>query len=196
MNSERRKAAGRRGGFTIAEMVVATVLSGILAMLLAGAVAAFARPAAEVDGRTRLALEASLTAEALARDLGGYLVPDDTGSRGSLQDCRLTGDPPTTDSSVLTLTFSGVGEVSQYTVAYRRVGTELVRDQSPGQSGVVVAQHVADFLVAPESDGPKITLTLQYPDPKLDPDSPDRGAVPSFRGVYVLHVQWPTWPGS
>ena len=61
-------------GFTIAEMVVAIFLTALLAVLMAEAAAIFARPAAEVDGRTRLALEASLAAEALARDLSGYLA--------------------------------------------------------------------------------------------------------------------------
>ncbi len=170
---------------------MATVLSGILALLLAGAVAAFARPAAEVDGRTRLALEASLAAEALCRDLGGYLTPDGGGSRGTLADCRLTGAPPTDVGAALTLTFSGLGEVSQYTVTYQQVGTELVRSQTPGTAPVAVARHVAGFLVEPGAGGPKITLTFQYPDPRPDPAAPGRGAVPSFQGVYVFQVQWP-----
>ena len=70
-------------GFTIIEMVVAIFLTALLAVLMATAVATFARPAAEVDGRTRLALEASLAAEALARDLGGYLA-DNSGIPGTL----------------------------------------------------------------------------------------------------------------
>ena len=78
----RGSVPGHRG-FTIVEMVVATFLTALLALLLAAAVATFARPAAEVDGRTRLALEASLAAEALARDLGGYLV-DTSGAPGNL----------------------------------------------------------------------------------------------------------------
>ncbi|WP_148595598.1 hypothetical protein [Aquisphaera giovannonii] len=189
-------AGGGRGGFTIAEMVVATLLSGLLALLLAGAVAAFARPAAEVDGRTRLALEASLAAEALARDLGGYLTPDGGGSRGSLEDCRLTGSPPAVAGPALTLTFSGVDGVGQYTVTYQQAGTELVRSQTPGAGPVAVARHVAGFLVEPEAAGPKVTLTLQHPDPGPGPNPQGRGPFPSFRGVYVFHVQWPTWPES
>ena len=71
-------------GFTIVEMVVTIFLTALLAVLLATAAVTFARPAAEVDGRTRLALEAGLAAEALARDLSGYLA-DNSGVPGTLK---------------------------------------------------------------------------------------------------------------
>ena len=79
-------------GFTIAEMVVAIFLTALLAVLMAAAAATFARPAAEVDGRTRLALEASLAAEALARDLSGYLA-DNSGNPGNLTQYQFSPYP-------------------------------------------------------------------------------------------------------
>ena len=98
-------------GFTIIEMVVATFLVALLALLLAAAVATFARPAAEVDGRTRLALEASLAAEALARDLGGYLV-DTSSAPGNLQQYPFSSWSLSSDGSILFLNFQGAPRTS------------------------------------------------------------------------------------
>ena len=93
-------------GFTITEMVIGTFLMALLGVLLATAVATFARPAAEVDGRTRLALEASLAAEALARDLSGYLA-DDKGIPGSLTQYQFSNWVPSSDGTTLVLNFQG-----------------------------------------------------------------------------------------
>ena len=94
-------------GFTIAEMVVAIFLTALLAVLMAAAAATFARPAAEVDGRTRLALEASMAVEALARDLSGYLadnadISGNPGNPGNLTQYYFYNWVPGNDSLVLT----------------------------------------------------------------------------------------------
>ena len=87
-------------GLTIAEMVVAIFLTALLAVLMAAAAVTFARPAAEVDGRTRLALEASLAAEALARDLSGYLA-DNSDNPGFLTQYQFHNWIPANGSLVL-----------------------------------------------------------------------------------------------
>ena len=93
-------------------MVVATFLTALLALLLAAAVATFARPAAEVDGRTRLALEASMHTEALARDLGGFLAdvdyPPDSGPKpGTLNDYQLVWSFSSDGNNILFLNYQG-----------------------------------------------------------------------------------------
>src|SRR5271166_1785509 len=93
-------------GFTIAEMVVAIFLTALLAVLMAAAAATFARPAAEVDGRTRLALEASMAAEALARDLSGYLA-DNSGVPGTLTQYQFSNWIPASDGTMLVLNYQG-----------------------------------------------------------------------------------------
>jgi type II secretory pathway pseudopilin PulG len=171
-------------GFTIIEMVVATFLTALLALLLAAAVATFARPAAEVDGRTRLALEASLAAEALARDLGGYLI-DASGASSTLQQYQFSNWSFSSDGAILFLNYQGITPGPPYQiVTYQQQDVRLVRTQLSDGLQTVVAQHVTGFAVQPGPDDPsqaQITLTLTYPDP-----SSPRKTNPSFSGTYVF----------
>ena len=179
----RGSVPGHRG-FTIIEMVVATFLAALLALLLAAAVATFARPAAEVDGRTRLALEANMAAEALARDLGGYLV-DTAGNPGTLQQYQFSSWSFSSDGSTLFLNYQGAAPGPPYQiVTYQQQGVRLVRTMLSSGLQTVVAQHVTGFLVQPGPDDPsqaQISLTLSYPDP-----SSPRMSNPSFSGTYVF----------
>jgi type II secretory pathway component PulJ len=171
-------------GFTIIEMVVATFLTALLALLLAAAVATFARPAAEVDGRTRLALEASLAAEALARDLGGYLV-NASSAPGTLQQFQFSSWSFSSDGTILFLNYQGAIPGPPYRiVTYQQQDSRLVRTQLSDGLQTVVARNVTDFLVQPDPDDPshaRICLTLSYPDP-----SSPRKSNPSFSGTYVF----------
>jgi Tfp pilus assembly protein PilW len=172
-----------RRGFTITEMVIATFLSAFLALLLAAVVATFARPAAEVDGRTRLALEASLAAEALARDLGGY-VADNGGTPGNLTQYKynLTAWPPN-PGSMLLLNFQGANSGSPVIVTYQQNSQyQLVRTSS-NSGTTVVAQYVTGFQVSPpdSSNHVQIQLTLTYPDP-----SSQRYPFPNFSATYTF----------
>lgn|SRR5208282_4360372 len=175
-------------GFTITEMVIGTFLMALLAVLLAAAVATFARPAAEVDGRTRLALEASLAAEALARDLGGYLA-DNSGVPGTLTQYQFSNWIPSSDGTTLVLNYQGTPPAPvSVSVTYQQQNYQLVRIL--GNSVQTVAVHVTSFnasLCNPDgSPNPagtcvKIEITLTYPDP-----SSPRQSNPSFSGTYVL----------
>jgi prepilin-type N-terminal cleavage/methylation domain-containing protein len=64
----------RRRGYTLIEMAVTSFLMTLLSMLLILAWKAFGVPAVEVESRARVAAAASLAAESLGRDLGGYQV--------------------------------------------------------------------------------------------------------------------------
>jgi type II secretory pathway component PulJ len=178
-----RRASTRRG-FTITEMVIAAFLSAFLALLLAAAVATFARPAAEVDGRTRLALEASLAAEALARDLGGFLA-DNSGNPGTLIQYKFASWSFSSDGTTLFLNFQGTTPGPPYViVTYQQQGYQLVRTQLTSGTQTVVASHVTKFFVQPDpnnANNAQIQLTLTYPDP-----SGPRNPFPSFSGTYVF----------
>src|SRR5271165_2672056 len=186
-------------GFTIAEMVVAIFLTALLAVLMAAAAATFARPAAEVDGRTRLALEASLAAEALARDLSGYLA-DNSGVPGTLTQYQFSNWIPASDGS-LVLNYQGGPSPApaSVSVTYQQQNYGLVRTLSSPVQSVVVASHVTGFNASlcnpdgtpnPAGSNVVIEITLTYP----DPSSPRQGN-PKFSGTYVLiGVQPPPLP--
>src|SRR5271166_299813 len=188
-----------RRGFTITEMVIAAFLTAFLALLLATAVATFARPAAEVDGRTRLALEASLAAEALARDLSGYLA-DNSGVPGTLAQYQFYNWYTSSDGSMLFLNYQGTSPGPPYVlVTYQQQNYGLVRTLSNPVQSVVVASHVTGFNASlcnpdgtpnPAGSNVMIEITLTYP----DPSSPRQGN-PKFSGTYVLiGVQPPPLP--
>jgi len=195
-----RSSTLRCRGFTIAEMVVAILLTALLAVLLTAAAATFARPAAEVDGRTRLALEASLASEALARDLSGYLA-DNSGVPGTLTQYQFYNWYTSSDGTILFLNYQGANPGPPYVlVTYQQQDYGLVRTLSNPVQSVVVASHVTGFNASlcnsdgtpnPAGSNVKIAITLTYP----DPSSPRQGN-PKFSGTYVLigvpPAQWPT----
>jgi len=179
-----------RTGFTITEMVVTTFLAALLALLLAAAVATFARPAAEVDGRTRLALEASSVTESLARDLGGFLAdvdykPNSGPMPGKLNDYKLIW-PPSWNNNNLILNFQGqdppppTSVIITYT--YNPLDCQLVRSNSfTGTNSVVIARHVSNFHVGNNPDNRiQVTLELTYPDPQ------SKRKYPRFKATYTL----------
>ncbi len=178
-------------GFTIMEMVVATFLAALLALLLATAAATFVRPAGEVDGRTRLALEASMAAEALARDLGGYLA-DNSGNPGNLtqyQFSKTSSWIPANGSLVLNYQGGTPPVPASVSVTYLLQNNALVRTGSYPVQSVVVASHVTGFnasLCNPDGTPNSATgtcvmiqITLTYPDPPSN-------RLPSFSATYVL----------
>ena len=183
-----RDPTPRCRGFTIAEMVVAIFLTALLAVLMAEAAAIFARPAAEVDGRTRLALEASLAAEALARDLSGYLA-DNSGVPGTLTQYQFSNWIPSSDGTILFLNYQGTTPApASVIVTYQQQNYGLVRTLSNPVQSVVVASHVTGFNASlcnpdgtpnPAGSNVMIEITLTYP------DSPSNH-LPSFSATYVL----------
>jgi prepilin-type N-terminal cleavage/methylation domain-containing protein len=65
----------QRRGFTLTEMLMTAFLMGLMGILLGNAWVAFGRPAVANVARCRVAQEANLAAEALARDIGLLAVP-------------------------------------------------------------------------------------------------------------------------
>jgi hypothetical protein len=185
-------------------MVVTVFLTALLAVLMAAAAATFARPAAEIDGRTRLALEASMAAEALARDLSGYLA-DNSGIPGFLNQYQFSNWYLSSDGTILFLNYQGTSPGPPYvSVMYQQQNYGLVRTlNNPALSSpvlsVVVASHVTGFNASlcnqdgtpnPAGNNVMIGITFTYP----DPSSPRQGN-PKFSGTYVLiGVQPPPLP--
>jgi hypothetical protein len=158
--------ARSRRGFTMAEMAVAAFLTSLLGLLIGTAVATFVRPVVEIDGRARLAVEARLATESLARDLGGYL-PDGADEPGDLSQYRLKrADVVDND---LKLTYSGSG--SDVEVVYTVQNKRLNRRKSEAGNDVdaCVARYVTAFTASRivTDDGREavqITLSFTYPD--------------------------------
>ena len=78
-------------GFTLVEMILAGFLMGLLGLLLANAWAAFGRPAISAVARAKLAQEANLAAEAIARDVGMLARSDSPGADSRYQNVRAEG---------------------------------------------------------------------------------------------------------
>lgn len=75
-------ARPRRGGFTVLELTIAGVLTGLLAVMLFTAYSAYDRAATDVMARCRLAQEADLAILAIADDLGSRMGPTPAGPKG------------------------------------------------------------------------------------------------------------------
>ena len=72
-----RKGRGeKRRAFTLVEVMVASALTLVLALILSACWVSLGRPLAGMIGRGRLVEEIDLANTSLARDLGGYLAND------------------------------------------------------------------------------------------------------------------------
>src|SRR5438067_1080268 len=69
-----RTTRRKRRAFTLVEMSVVSVLLVLLGLLLSQTWAGLGRPTVDLIARSRLAREARLATDALARDLGGCLA--------------------------------------------------------------------------------------------------------------------------
>jgi prepilin-type N-terminal cleavage/methylation domain-containing protein len=91
-----------RRGFTVIEMMLTAFLMALLAMVLGNAWAAFGRPAISSVARCRVAQEANLAAEALARDIG-LLAQDIIGPPAPTDSRYVKAASPQSDGSTLSL---------------------------------------------------------------------------------------------
>jgi len=148
----------------MAELIIGAFLTSLLGLLIGTAVATFVRPVIEIDGRTRLAVEARLAAECLARDFSGYLsdVVDDAGDLSQYA-CQW---PPVTTADGVGLTFSGADD-GPVEVSYSVQDRALLRRKTVAgvESVLKVARYVSGFSAEMEADETMtILLSLTYPD--------------------------------
>jgi Tfp pilus assembly protein PilW len=158
-----RRARPRRG-FSMAELIIGTLLTSLLGLLIGTAVATFVRPVVEIDGRTRLAVEARHAAESLARDFSGYLS-DVAGDAGDLTQYACQW-PPVATADGVSLTFSGADD-GPVEVSYSVQDKVLHRRKTVAgvETDLAVARYVGGFSAAVEADETvTILLTLRYPD--------------------------------
>jgi type II secretory pathway component PulJ len=162
------RAAGRRG-FSVLELSMATILTSLLAMLLATTWVTFGAPLAKIFPRCSLAQEAQLALAALARDLDGRLdnpTPQDQSPyalvgripSAAAPSWRLLADP-----SPLQLCFdgganpdglpdwNGPGGVDTV-VSYAVQNGSLARTVEPGGPVIVVARKVESFVASTMDD--------------------------------------------
>lgn len=129
-----------RRGLTLVEMMMTGFLMAIVAALLGNAWTAFGRPAIAAVARSRVAQEANLAAEALARDVG-MLVQD-----GGASDSRyLLTDQTDYAPVTLALRIDDGSAGGPRTVTYALSENNLVR--TDGDSTQVVATLLQDFEV-------------------------------------------------
>jgi hypothetical protein len=131
-----------RRGFSLTEVALAGFMMSVLALLLGNAWASFGRPAISSVARIRVAQEANLAAEALARDVGYLAQP--TGNQSDTRYQNVQGGGP-----ILYLSIDD-GTGSPRSISYApdpNDSTRLLRTDlsaAPG-SGRVVATLLADF---------------------------------------------------
>jgi prepilin-type N-terminal cleavage/methylation domain-containing protein len=165
----------RRRGFTLTEMLMTAFLMGLMGVLLGNAWAAFGRPAVANVARCRVAQEANLAAEALARDIGLLAVPLAQQPDSRYQNVQADSSIGTT----LTLSIDDGTPGSPRTISYAADpddSTRLVRTDlsAPAGSGRVVATLLAGFEtqrdILADVPGVRIDLTFSHRTFDRDPD--------------------------
>jgi hypothetical protein len=177
------RSPDRRRGFTLVDVVVASVLASVLGVLLAMAFKTFGRPALEVEARARIAQEGILAAQSLACDLGGFLA-DPSGRAGTFQQGQGSPGPyqfsdwVLTNENLLWLNFQGASPGNTITIKYEITPDPFYENQSPtryllvrtdSSTGVAttVAKYVTAFTVAPNPDNSNqalIQITFSFRD--------------------------------
>ncbi|MHC4398922.1 MAG: hypothetical protein ACYTG0_04505 [Planctomycetota bacterium] len=163
---ENSACGGRRGGFTVVEVMLVSVLMGFLAVLVSSAWSGLGRSAADAGRRCRVVQEANLAAAALARDLGGVLPGEATGPK---EHGRLVGRQAVAGPE-LQLCFDGNDDgqpdwaAPDTVVAYRVVADRLIRENVQTGSVFTVADHVDQLQLTELGDRINVALTFSFRD--------------------------------
>jgi prepilin-type N-terminal cleavage/methylation domain-containing protein len=169
--------AKRRGGFSLVELTVVSVLMAVFAVLLSSAWVDVGRTAAGLIGRSQLVQERDMAVAALTRDLGGgstepaTLVGEKLSGRWLWWECPNNATVASNQDLVLYYdggTDAGGTPLSNTVVRYLVESGLLKRRQSVGggpPAEFVVARNVHSMTVA--ADGPsasavRIVLCFQY----------------------------------
>lgn len=187
----------RRRGFTILDLAIAGILMTVVALVLARAWDAFGRSARLAVARARLAQEANLAAEAIARDVGRLARPGGASPAPPWPNVRAG------DSTLRLWVVDGEGQIRQ--VIYKKdaddpgnltryeCDAEEAGDSLPPGSGRVVATLVSDFKARdaavpsnPGVPGVEIELTLGHRVIDRDPDGASRG---DYTRRYLLLIE-------
>ena len=159
------KGNDRRSGFTMIEVAMAGALMSLLVILISGAWRGLGRSATDATARSRVTQEANLAAAALARDFGGSLPEQPTGTKveGRLLGWLVTSGPE------LRLYYDGDpdSEIVYYLdtqTTYGKTWKRLVRWNTDTGSEFTVATNVDTMELTDLGDAVQIDLTLTYRD--------------------------------
>ncbi len=159
----------RRRGFSMMELIIASMLTAMLGVLLAQACVTFGRPALEVESRARITQEAILATQSLACDLGGFLA-DSPGRTGTSSQYNFVsppwnltnGSPP---GSELWLNFQGASSEDLFFIRYYLDGKNLCRYNTSTTVNTTIASHVTGFTVEQDpisASNVQINITIAY----------------------------------
>ncbi len=186
--------------FSLAELIIASVLTSLMAMVLLWTWDTFGRTALLVSRRVQLAQEAELTLARLGADLNGYRSEDlDGASTNSLVGVRMgyLKSVRSSDGKALTLAFQGRPPApAELTVTYRIVSDgvappALVRSVGGSTPDEVIAQHVVTVVAVqrqvPTQSGPGLyAITLTFGMPILEDRNAGRGLQRSYTLLAVV----------
>ena len=169
MISTRRYRGPRTAGFTILEIMVASLVMTLLVVLLSQVWVGMIRPTADMISYSQLDQEAKLAATALAADLGGSLANPE-GRLGTQAQYKYVGrlEPASTQLWLCFDSGSSPNGVADWgspdtVIVYEVQDGSLVRfDQTAGTS-VPIARHVDSFVTQDLGDGRvQFQLLLSY----------------------------------
>ncbi len=163
-----KKPTHCRPGFTLAEVMVVSFLTTMLALILSEVWAGLGRPLVEATARAQIAQEVNLAAAALARDFGGTL-PGADGQLGGLADGKLVGhiEPAGTalrlcfDGGIAPNGLADWGDPDTV-ITYEVQDGNLVRWNENSGTTFTVARYVQQMQVADDGSGVEIRLTFVY----------------------------------
>jgi prepilin-type N-terminal cleavage/methylation domain-containing protein len=163
-----RQRRGRRG-FTLAEVLFASMLMALLAHLVAQTCIGVVRPTRDLIAHGRIAQEANLAVASLTRDLCGYLANAE-GRIGSKALFPLVGRAQLFQSQ-LWLCFDGGTTPNGFAnwwspdtvISYQLDDGNLTRWDHRNKIGYTVAQHVSDLTVFDLGNGSvQVQITFSY----------------------------------
>jgi prepilin-type N-terminal cleavage/methylation domain-containing protein len=157
----------RWSGFTLLEVMIASLLAGFLMLMTAGVWSTLARSTAGNIAEGEIATEARMALETLRRDASGTLPGASAGGR---QRGRLVGRL-IVGGRELRLCYDGdsANGVADWAdpdrvVVYALAGDRLTRTQLGTAGELVVADHAEQFVVTDVGSGVRMALTLRRRD--------------------------------
>jgi len=154
-----------KSGFTLIEVMCASATMTLLVLLISASWSGLGRPSADAIARSRIAQEANLAAQSLARDFSNSLAEETTGFK---QLGRMVGRM-VVEGSQLRLCFDG-GPASgtadwadpDTVIAYEVLNGQLVRTNLKTGTAFTVAASVDQMQLTAQADGLRIDLAFSY----------------------------------
>ena len=158
--------AAHPSGFTLTETMLVGALMSMLVLLISGAWRGWGRSSVDAVVRGRVAREANLAVESLARDLGGSLPGQVAGDK----QLGLVVGRSVVAGSQLWLCFDGAppngeaGVPPDTVITYEVQNNQLIRTNQQTGVALAVADKVSQMQLTDQADSVRIDLTLEYRD--------------------------------